>query len=128
MFFVDLLFVIVIVLLLTGVFGAGFGRRRRDSGLWVFFIILLLATWAGGLWFAPVGPLLWGANWIGFLFAGLAFALLLAAILPPASTPGTKKESIESAKVQENQALTLNIFFWVMILGFAVAIIAAYII
>ena len=128
MFFIDLLFVIVIAFLLTGIFGAGVGRRRGYSGLWVFLIILVLATWAGGLWITPVGPALWGVNWLGFMLVGIAFALLLSAFLPPAKSPRTKKEAIEQAEAEEDAAIVLNVFFWVTVIGFAAAIILAYVV
>ena len=50
MFVIDMLFALVIALVLTGIFGLGFGRYGMGTTLAVFFIIVFFATWAGGVW------------------------------------------------------------------------------
>lgn len=83
MFFIDLLFALVIALLLTAVFAAGFRRRGPWGIWWIFLLVIFLAAWAGGVWMTPFGPTLFDVYWLPFVFVGLVAALLLAAAAPP---------------------------------------------
>ncbi len=127
MFFSDLFFSILIAFILTIIFGAVFGGRRGYSGLGFFFLILLLATWTGGLWVVPFGPLIWDVSWLSFLTVGFLFALLLLVTLPQQKAPRTKKEALEQAEIEIEATNTFNAFFWIMLIVFAIAIIIAYI-
>ena len=53
MFLGELLLVLFLSLVLTLVFAVGFRRQSWGGGLIVFFLILFLATWAGGIWLPP---------------------------------------------------------------------------
>ncbi len=79
MFLVHFLFAALVAVLLTAIFAAGFRIRGPWANAAAFFTILLLATWAGGIWHTPFGPPLWGVYWLPFLIVGLIFALMLAA-------------------------------------------------
>jgi branched-subunit amino acid transport protein len=124
--FSDFLFVLPIALLLTIIFSSVFGHRRGFSGLGLFFILLMLATWAGGLWVEPFGPEFWGVKWLSFLVIGTFFALFLLAILPPTRKPETKEEAREQVEAEKETIIVLNVFFWIIVIGFLAAIIIAY--
>jgi hypothetical protein len=74
-----------ISLVLTFVFAAALrGELRRrplelGGAALAFFVVVLLATWAGGVWLAPFGPQVWGISWLSFLLIGVVVALMLAA-------------------------------------------------
>ena len=92
MIFIDFLFAFFIALALAGILAAFTGdRRTRRTGalpLFLFlFFLLLMTTWAGGVWMTPFGPVLWGAYWLPFLAVAVIVALLLAALMPPARPP-----------------------------------------
>lgn len=72
MIFIDFLFAFFIALALAGILAAFTGdRRTRRTGAWPLFLflffLLLMTTWAGGVWLTPFGPILWGACWPPFL-------------------------------------------------------------
>jgi hypothetical protein len=122
MFLMDLLFALVIGVLFTVLFAVLFRARGPWASLLVFFFIVFLAAWTGGLWLDPFGPPLFGVYWLPFLLIGLFFALLLAAATPP--VPRTRTEAVVEAKAS---ALAFNVFFWVLIVGLIVAVLVAYI-
>jgi hypothetical protein len=128
MIFLDFLFVLIIALLLTGIFAAGFRRNRTLPALFTFFIVLFLSTWAAGAWIEPVGPVIWGIAWVPFFAIGLIFAFLLAALLPPAPPPRTvieREEQVEEAGAA-GFFIALNIFFWILIVGLLAALLVRY--
>lgn len=126
MFFVDLLFALVVALLLTAIFSAGF-RNRGPWGLWwVFLLVVFLAAWAGGVWLTPFGPPLLDVYWLPFLFVGLVVALLIAAAVPP--EPRRPRAPVAASEVATEEAVAaFSIFFWVLLIGLALAIILWYV-
>jgi hypothetical protein len=125
MFIRDVLLALVIALLFTAIFVGRCCRRGPWASLWTFFVILFLATWAGGLWITPFGPLIFGIYWMPFLLIGLLVALLLAAA-EPVCPPRTTKEAVEQAKEEIAVERTINAFFWVLAVMLGVFIMSAY--
>ena len=125
MFIVDFLVATIIALLFTFVFFVIF----RVGGTWThaitFFIVILLAAWAGGIWISPVGPLLYGVYWIPFLFVGFLFALLLATLIPPRS-PRDRKEAVQQAEVEVAAENLFSTFFWVFVIILILSIVLGY--
>jgi hypothetical protein len=102
-----------------------------DPKNWMTDFILFLATWAGGLWVMPFGPVWWGVPWLPFLLVGLFIALLLAALIPGETQrprPKTPSEIQRQAHADAESIIALDIFFWFSIVGFLVAIIVGYVI
>jgi peptidoglycan/LPS O-acetylase OafA/YrhL len=91
--FFEFFFAILIALLLTAVFAAGFRRQGWGTALVFFFLILFLATWAGGMWVVPFGPIAWGVPWVAYLFVGIVIALLITALIPPVGDPPIPEEN-----------------------------------
>jgi hypothetical protein len=128
MFLVDLLLALAVALLLTAIFAGGFRNRGPWDAWWVFLLVVFLATWAGGLWFAPFGPTVFEVAWLPFLFVGLIVALLLAAVVPPARPPRTYGEAIAEARAEEATVAAFSAFFWILLIGLAVAVVLAYLV
>jgi hypothetical protein len=122
MFFLDLFLVLVIAFVLTVIFAAGIMRLRGLGALLFFFVFLFLATWAAGIWVSPFGPVVRDAPLFAFLVVGVLFALLLAAIIPPAGKPETRREALEQREMQKEAQLVFNVFAWVLIAGLIVVI------
>jgi hypothetical protein len=124
MLLVDLLVALAVALLLTAIFTAG----TRSRGIWVtwllFFAMVLLAAWAGGMWLRPIGPPVRGVYWLPFLVVGLVVALLLAATMPRAPVLHGRAPGPERGPEVE---MTFSIFFWVLMVGLAIAILLAYV-
>jgi len=72
----NILFALGIGLALTAIFAGLFRRSGPWASNLVFFAIIFLAAWAGGVWIAPIGPTLFGVYWIPYLIFGLMAALL----------------------------------------------------
>ena len=130
----ELLVSLALALLLTGLYmlvARGSGRR---TGLVWLFLIIFLATWAGGTWVRPFGPTLWGVNWLTFLLVGLVIVLFLFIALPRKTPRGRREtldmlERIETEKELEKVTyMTLSIFFWILLLVLIIAIILRYLI
>lgn len=126
MFFFEFLFVLLLTLILTTMFAVGIRRRTTWNILLPFFLILFLATWATGIWIRPIGPVIGGIFWLPFLVIGLLYAFLLTAFIPSSQPPRTSREKVRQ-KVREQEVLSvLNVFFWLLIIGLIVVIIARY--
>jgi hypothetical protein len=119
----NILFALGIGLAFTAIFAGIFRRSGPWASNLVFFAIIFLAAWAGGVWIAPIGPALFGVYWIPYLFFGLIAALLLAAVAP--SRPSRKREVPNPA--EKTQALmTYDIFFILLIVALFIAIVSGY--
>ena len=91
----------------------------RRTGFGWFLLFVLLATWAGGVWLRPFGPMWGDIRWLQFLIAGL-LVLLLFAFFAPLKTPRSRHETIDQLQaiarqkeVQKVTFVTLGIVFWV---------------
>lgn len=153
MFLADFLVALLVALLLTALFAAVFGTTGPWSGFWVYFLLILLMAWVAGIWVRPFGPAVWGVYWFPFLLFGLIAALLIAAATPPAPRgprpgPGERPyrdevagpaepdgEDITATRerpytdedvVAEGAAVTLGLFFWLLMLVLLIALIFAY--
>jgi len=125
MFLWHFLFALIIAVVLAAIFGVGLRRHRWGMDLWLFFILLFLFTWVGGVWVTPFGPAMWGVPFFSFLFAGLLAVLLLAALIP--SPRETRRPAGPETREEERQAaIAINAFFWILLIGLIIAIIVAY--
>ena len=123
MIWIHLLFAIAVAVAFTLILLAiGRGNAYEGSG-WgtalVLFAILFLTSWAGGVWLSPVGPQLFGAQWMPFVLMGFVVALLVAAMTP--HRPRSRVAAEEAAAADEVVSTTVTAFFWI----FAVALLAA---
>lgn len=124
MFLVELMTALAVALLLTAVFAVGL----RSRGLWrtwlIFFGLVLLAAWAGGVWIPPIGPPMLGVYWMPFLFVGLIIALLWAVTSRSPTAPG---ERPPRAEMEEEVDTTFSVFVWILMAGLAIAVLLAYV-
>jgi hypothetical protein len=97
---------LIVTFILTLIISMFFKRPLR--GLWIFFVIVFLATWASQLWIYPYGPVYGGIFWIPLLIAPVFFWMLILALIPPVPRDGTKEEEEASA--------ALGIFFWLVLI------------
>ena len=90
----------------------------------IFFLLLILffATWAGGIWLAPVGPRVWGESWLGFLVIALLVGLLMAALARPLAMRASASAGLGSGE----QLPVFNVFTLLLILLLLLAIVAGY--
>ena len=133
MFILEVIFAVCISLLLSGLFVLVTRNRSGKTGSLWLFLIIFLATWAGGIWLKPFGPSLWGIHWLGFLVAGLFVSIILV-ITTPNRAPKGRRETLDILeKVARNRELdqitylTLGVFFWILLAFLIIAIISRYI-
>ena len=56
MFWIDLFIALIVAVILTLVFVFVVRRRGPWESTFLFFVVVFLGAWAGGLWLKPVGP------------------------------------------------------------------------
>jgi hypothetical protein len=126
MFVANIAFAMGTALLFTFVFRRGLKRPGPWSSWLPFFLVLLLAGWAGGLWISPVGPVFMGIYWLPIVMIGLLVSLLLAA----ASLPTRQRPKVETiSEVKEQEAMTqkaLDAFFWILLVSLLAAVVLGY--
>lgn len=134
MLFKELLTALVISLM-VGVGLVLLSRRwGRRTGVVYLFLIIFLATWAGGVRIRPFGPPIGQVHWLGFLIIGLFVALLLALFLPQRPPRGRREtldtiEQMAAAKqIEEVTYVTLGVIFWVVLALLLGAVILRYLI
>ncbi len=126
-FFVEFSLALVISLLITALFAI----VLRRSGGWPFlllFFLILLGTWAGGIWITPSGPILWTVYWVPYLIAGLVFALLLTLVILPQNYRISIRKTKRLVDMNEDNEveMVLGAFFWILILVLIVSIFTHY--
>jgi hypothetical protein len=133
MLLLELLAALMVASVLSGLFVVANRKRSLRKGLFWLFLVLFLATWAGGVWMKPFGPTLWGIHWLSFLFVGLVVALILA-VAQARPNPHSRQETIEmlerirqEREMEQVAWLTLTIFFWVLLFTLLIAIVVRYV-
>lgn len=116
----------IVALVLSLIFVYGFRRKGPWTNFYIFFIIIFLATWAGGLWITPIGPSIRGIFWLPFLLVGAVFALLLAAATPRSNPPSIELKTKKQVKKEETIETAISLFMWILIIFLTIAIIVGY--
>lgn len=109
---------ILIALVLTFLLALFFGRPLR--GLWIFFVVLFLVTWASQLWITPLGPVAWGVTWAPAILAAVFFTLLILALAPPPSVRKSKSAPPpmqEAERADEAAFIGTSVFFWMLVIA-----------
>jgi len=122
--FAELVFALAIALFYTVVFAVAGRKAKSGSRILLFFLIIFLAAWAGGVWVTPVGPVFLGVYWLTFFVVGLVFALLLEGLnaVSGGSRPKAKDEAIEEKELEK----VVSYVFLILFLAFVAIIIAGY--
>lgn len=123
---------LIVALLVSVLFGYALRRRIPRKGFFWFFLILLLATWAGGMWIGPFGPTFRGIFWLPFVLVAVLVGLLLAAIAPQ-RPPSSRIETLEmleeieqKRKLEKLTYISFGVFFWVALFALITVIIVRY--
>jgi len=127
MFLAELLFALCMAILFTLIFAIGLRRTGPWANVWIFFLVIFLAAWAGGLWISPAGPVFLGIYWLPILFFSFIFAVLLASAVPP-ERPEPKVETISQVKRKEAMAKAYDVFLWILLISLVMMIILGYLV
>ncbi len=125
MFLAELLFALLMAFLFTLIFAIGLRKTGPWASMWVFFLVVFLAAWAGGLWISPFGPAFLGIYWVPILFFSFIFAILLASATPP-RRPEPKVETISEVKEEEAAEKAFNALFWILLVTLVAVILLGY--
>ena len=143
MLFAEFLLVLLLALVVTALFSFSEARYRWPD-LMALFIVLLLGTWALGVWFRPIGRPVGGVYWASFLIAISAITLLLLLTIgkvgPRPGWPERRagrgaveyrqltpaEEKLEEEKAEAEAAASLGTVFWVVVVLALVALLAHY--
>lgn len=127
MFWRHFLLALMIAVVLSAVFIIGVRRRGLWDNYLLFFAVVFLGSWAGGIWFSPLGPAWGGVYWLPFLIVGLIFALLLAAVASPFPQDTTVQLLEKGEKSPEKRkSMVLGVYFWLLIFALVVLIVTRY--
>jgi Ca2+/Na+ antiporter len=133
MIFKEFLVSLAVTLLACAMFVLATRSSVRRTGFGWLFLIVLLATWAGGVWLRPFGPALGDIRWLQFLIVGLLVALLIA-LVAPLKPPRGRHDTLDQLQaiarqkeLQKVTYVTLGIVFWVVLVILIAAIAIRYI-
>ncbi|MGD1970004.1 MAG: hypothetical protein PVG52_02705 [Desulfobacterales bacterium] len=134
MAFKEFMISLVVALVLCVIVALVTRKKVRRTGFVWFFLFVLMATWAGGVWIRPFGPALSDVRWLQFLVVGLLVVLMFA-LFAPLKTPQGRQDTIDQLEEIARQKeltqmtyITLGIVFWVIFVILIIAIIARYVI
>jgi hypothetical protein len=128
MILADGVFALAIAFFLTVIFVV-LGRRARSwHRIIIFFVLVFLAAWAGGVWIGPVGPAILGVYWLSFFVVGLIFALLQEALAAFAKRAVPREPvSVTEAKEEHELENVFDVFLLILLVVFIAAIIIGYV-
>jgi hypothetical protein len=110
-----------------------FPLRVSRLGFHWFFVLLLLAAWAGGGWMSPFGPTFRGVSWAPFVVAGLVAGILLILVLRPRAPMGRQEtlqmlENVQREKeLRTVEYISARLFLWLVRLVLIIAIFVRYV-
>lgn len=110
----DLFSAFAVALLFTLIFVAMFAPGPRIEHAAAFFVMVFLASWAGGLWFGYTRFELAAVFWLPYFVIGLLFGLMLAAVL------ATRVHLRRESKVK------INVLLWVLIAVLLALVVSGY--
>jgi hypothetical protein len=133
MIFKEFLTSLVVALIVCVIFTLFTRSRTRRTGYIWFFLFVLMATWAGGVWIRPFGPLLADIRWLQSLVVGL-LAVLLAALFAPLKTPRGRHNTLnqledvaQQKQLEKMTYISLGAVFWVLLCILTWAVIVNYV-
>lgn len=126
MIFGDFLMALIIALFFTIVLTVSGKKYRSWKRIIVIFLIMLFASWAGGVWITPVGPAFLGIYWLSFFIVALILALTLETISALHATPSDIDKK-ETTKKEEALEILISTSFLILLIVFMIVIIIGYI-
>ena len=125
MFYSDVIWVFILSLTISAVFATTLGRPAWGREFLFYLFLLWLSTLAGGLYVAPIGPVIGGVFWLSYLIVGAFVSLLLLTLIPPPATPERINGVIRNRSKAGN-AFVVDIFFWILVSALLLAIYFGY--
>lgn len=123
--FVQILTALLMAAVLTVIVTMVFRRHRHTVDAVVFFLVIFLATWGGGLWLRPYGPTAYGVYWFPFLVVAFIVSLILITFIPrrPPESTEEAREQVERRRTLES---VFSVFLVILIVVLILAVIFGY--
>ena len=121
----DLFFVLGIGFVITAIFTLGFRKVGWWRGVELFFLFIILTSWAGKLWIHEIGPSIVGVFWLPMVVIGFIFALIIAGAL--LTSPMRESDAIHIEESEESAENAISVFFWILLAGLVAMIILGYV-
>ena len=130
MILIDILFAIIAASIFTILFSVVIGRRGPWESNLLFFFLVFLGAWAGGLWLKPIEPAVNGLYLINYLIAGFILALLIAATGPMAERNKRQKVELKTDEElqEEKKSKRIDVLLSLLIFLLILIIISGYLI
>lgn len=122
----DFLIALVIALFFTIVLVASGRKHRSWKRIITIFLIMLFASWAGGVWITPVGPAFLGIYWVSFLIVALILALVMETISALHASP-EDIDKRETREKEESLEILISASFLILLIVFMIVIIIGYV-
>jgi hypothetical protein len=101
-------------LVIVWVVSLAFGTRGPWDSFLLFFLVVGIFAWAGGVWIVPFGPTWGGIGWLPIILMGVFVALLLTAASP--RTPRKRLEPEEKDLAASETRAVVDAIFWVLVI------------
>jgi hypothetical protein len=130
---VEVFVALLVALLVSVLFGLAMRRKMARKGFFWFFLIVFLATWAGGIWIGPLGPSFRGIYWLPYVLVAIVVGFFLAAVAPRRAPTGRIEtlemlEEIEQErKIEKLTYISFGLFFWIALFALITVIIVRYV-
>lgn len=126
----NVIFSFIVAVVFAWLFGTIVARQGiKRAGGWpifvIFFLAVLLASWAASLWLSPLGPRMWGVYWVPILCVGLITAFLMAA-MTRRHRPSTPSETAMKEQKTTDTAVTISFLFWLALILLGILIVGGY--
>ncbi|MCF8061723.1 MAG: hypothetical protein K9M82_04325 [Deltaproteobacteria bacterium] len=131
----DFLAALSVALIVGGLFVLLTRRSGPVNGLLWLFLLILLATWAGGIWLRPFGPVVLGVHWFVFIVSGVVVVLLLSVsrVYRHYSGPRGRHDTLDMLEEMEKDRarkraayLSLGVLFWFLLAVLVTVILLRY--
>lgn len=102
---------------------ARYSRVAVAAAMATSSLLLFLVSWNGGLWLAPMGPLLWGTYWSAFVLAGVLLALMLGLFFQRRA-----RRRRQGRAAAEGAAIGAGALYWLLLTALIMAVAVTYIV
>jgi hypothetical protein len=126
MIYGEFLIALIIALFFTTVLAVSGKKHRSWRKIVSIFLIMLFASWAGGIWITPVGPAFLGIYWLSYFMVALILVLIMETISALHAIP-SDIDTKETRKKEEALEVLISTSFLILIVVFIVVIVLGYI-
>jgi hypothetical protein len=91
------------------------GGERPGMNRFIFFLSLLLGTWAGGLWIMPFVKSVSGVYWMSFVVVALLYTAVVYFIIWTLRRPETRGEALRRTEAIKETNILLQVILTVVL-------------